>query len=57
MQDNKMGYPGYPPKIETTLDNQIKFVEFMLENNQHDIINAIKESLLELKEIKEGKKA
>lgn len=52
-----MGYPGYPPKIETTLDNQIKFVEFMLENNQHDIINAIKESLLELKEIKEGKKA
>lgn len=57
MQDNKMGYPGYPPRIETNLENQIKFVEFMLENNPHEIINAIKESLLELKAIKDGGKA
>lgn len=56
MQDNKMGYPGYPPKIEATLENQIKFVEFMLENNPHEIINAVKESLLELKRIKESGK-
>lgn len=40
-------------KLEPNLDNQIKFVEFMIEGNSHEIIKAIKESLLELKAIKE----
>lgn len=44
---------GLPPKIDTNLDNQIKFVEFMLETNNHDILVAIKKSLVELKDIRE----
>lgn len=44
------------PKIETTLDNQIKFVEYMLEHNNVEILAAIKHSLLELKKIKEEEK-
>lgn len=55
MQDGQMGYPGYPQKIDTSLDNQIRFVEFMMENNSHAIIQAIKSSLEELKRIKEEK--
>jgi hypothetical protein len=44
------------PRIEPTLDNQIKFVEFMLEVNKVEILMAIKESLIELQKIKEDKK-
>jgi hypothetical protein len=44
------------PKIDTNLDNQIKFVEFMIETNNVDILVAIKKSLLELKEIREKEK-
>lgn len=44
------------PKIETHLENQIKFVEFMIETNNHEILVAIKNSLLELKKIKDDKK-
>lgn len=44
------------PRIENTLDNQIKFVEYMLENNRVDILVAIKNSLLELKRLKEQEK-
>lgn len=43
---------GLPPKIDTNLDNQIKFVEFMLETNNHEILVAIKNSLIELKDIR-----
>lgn len=41
------------PKVDTKLDNQIQFVEFMLESTKHDILVAIKHSLIELKRIKE----
>jgi len=44
------------PKIDTHLDNQIKFVEFMIETNNVDILVAIKQSLLELKERREKEK-
>lgn len=47
-----MNEHGLPPKIDTNLDNQIKFVEFMLETNNHEILVAIKNSLMELKDIK-----
>jgi len=43
------------PKIETTLENQIKFVEFMLEVNNVEILVAIKQSLIELQKIRENK--
>jgi hypothetical protein len=43
------------PKIEPTLENQIKFVEFMLEVNRVEILHAIKESLIELQKLKENK--
>jgi hypothetical protein len=41
------------PKIETTLDNQIKFVDIMLEYTKTPLLYAIKESLIELKNKKE----
>jgi hypothetical protein len=44
------------PKIDPNLDNQIKFVEFMIETQNIEILVAIKNSLLELKKIKEEKK-
>jgi len=44
------------PKIDPNLDNQIKFVEFMIETQNIEILVAIKNSLLELKKIKEDKK-
>lgn len=43
-------------KLENTLDNQIKFVEYMLENNNVEILAAIRQSLLELKKIREEEK-
>ena len=44
------------PKIDPNLDNQIKFVEFMIETQNIEILVAIKNSLLKLKKIKEEKK-
>ena len=44
------------PKIDPNLDNQIKFVEFMIETQNIEILVAIKNSLLELKKIKVEKK-
>lgn len=44
------------PKIDPNLDNQIRFVEFMIETQNIEILIAIKNSLLELKKIKEDKK-
>lgn len=44
------------PRLENTLENQIKFVEYMLEHNKVDILIAIKESLKELKKIKDEQK-
>jgi len=44
------------PKIDPNLENQIKFVEFMIETQNIEILVAIKNSLLELKKIKEEKK-
>lgn len=53
MQDNKMGGHGLPPRIDTNLENQIQFIDFILENNPLEIIIAIRDSLMELKAIKE----
>lgn len=39
-------------RLDNTLDNQVKFIEYMLEHNNIEILAAIKESLLELKRIK-----
>jgi hypothetical protein len=44
------------PKIDPNLDNQIKFVQFMIETNNAEILVAIKQSLLELKVIKDKEK-
>ena len=44
------------PKIDPNLDNQIKFLQFMLENNNAEILVAIKQSLIELKERREKEK-
>ena len=44
------------PKIDPNLDNQIKFVQFMIETNSEEILVAIKQSLLELKERGEKEK-
>lgn len=44
------------PKIDPNLDNQIKFVQFMIETNNAEILVAIKNSLLELKSIKDKEK-
>jgi hypothetical protein len=44
------------PKIDPNLDNQIKFVEFMIETNNIELLVAIKNSLLELKSIKDSQK-
>ena len=44
------------PKIDPNLDNQIKFVQFMIETNNAEILVAIKKSLLELKVIKDKEK-
>lgn len=44
------------PKIDPNLDNQIKFVQFMIETNNAEILVAIKNSLLELKNIKDKEK-
>lgn len=41
------------PRIEPTLDNQIRFVEYMLESNNIELLKAILDSLNELKSIKE----
>lgn len=43
------------PRIIPHLENQIKFVEFMIETNNIEILVAIKNSLLELKKLKEDK--
>lgn len=43
------------PKIDTGLDTQIQFMNFMMESNNHEILKAIKQSLEELKSIKEKK--
>ncbi|MEY4571008.1 MAG: hypothetical protein RLZ10_201 [Bacteroidota bacterium] len=39
-------------RLDNSLDNQVKFIEYMLEHNNVEILAAIKESLLELKRIK-----
>lgn len=44
------------PKIDPNLDNQIKFLQFMIETNNAEILVAIKQSLLELKERREKEK-
>lgn len=40
-------------KFDTGINTQIAFMDFMIETNSHEILKAIKESLLELKKIKE----
>lgn len=52
MQENQMG--GQPQAVNTDLDNQIRFVDFMLQGYQEPVgrkmLQAIKESLESLKE-------
>lgn len=40
-------------KFDTGIDTQIAFMDFMIETNNHEILKAIKNSLIELKKIKE----
>lgn len=53
MQDSNMG--GKAPEVNADLDNQIRFVEFMLqgytEPTGQKMLNAIKNSLEKLKEL------
>ena len=52
MQENKMG--GQPQEVNTDLENQIRFLEFMLQGYQEPVgrrmLQAIKESLEGLRE-------
>lgn len=43
-------------QLEATIENQILFVEFMLEHNNVEILQAIKKSLIELKELRDKEK-
>lgn len=43
-------------KFDTSLPTQLAFMDFMIETNDHEILKAIKESLLELKKIKDSEK-
>lgn len=53
MQENKMG--GQPQTVNTDLENQIRFIEFMLEGYQEPtgraMLQAVKESLGKLREM------
>lgn len=40
-------------KFDTSLPTQLAFMDFMIETNNHEILKAIKNSLLELKKIKD----
>ena len=52
MQENKMG--GQPQTLNTDLENQIRFIGFMLEGYQEPtgraMLQAVKESLEKLRE-------
>jgi hypothetical protein len=52
MQENKMG--GQPQTLNTDLENQIRFIVFMLEGYQEPtgrgMLQAVKESLEKLRE-------
>jgi len=52
MQENKMG--GQPQEVNTDLDNQIRFVDYMLQGYQEPVgrkmLQAIRDSLERLKE-------
>lgn len=55
MQENQMG--GKAPEVNVDLENQIRFVEFMLQGYKEptgqQMLSAIKGSLEKLKELKE----
>lgn len=55
MQENQMG--GKAPEVNVDLENQIRFVEFMLQGYKEptgqQMLSAIKGSLEKLKELRE----